>query len=123
MRTRIALPLCSVLVAAAASVATAQAPAWTKKLGGIYTDYADAAASAGTGVYVAGSADSASIQSRFEAWVYKLDTAGNVLWFRQFGSTQHDYARAAAADGAGGVFVGGNTQGNLAGPSAGSTDA
>ncbi len=44
-------------------------------------------------------------------------------WIRQFGSSGADHARAAAPDGSGGVYVGGDTWGSLSGQNAGLTDA
>ncbi|RKY16071.1 MAG: hypothetical protein DRQ55_18765 [Planctomycetota bacterium] len=57
-----------------------------------------------------------------DAWLARYDSSGNQAWIRQFGTTLLDNARAAAPDGAGGVFVSGNTGGNLGGPNAGSWD-
>jgi hypothetical protein len=60
-----------------------------------------------------------------DAWVVHLDVAGNTQWMKQFGSTHSDHALAAAADGLGGVFLAGDTNGSLGGPnsSPGSSDA
>ncbi len=58
-----------------------------------------------------------------EAWFARYDGAGNQLWIRQLGTPLADLARASAADGAGGLFVGGDSTGSLGGPSAGGRDA
>lgn len=49
--------------------------------------------------------------------------AQQTLWSRQFGSDAIDRAFALAADPAGGAFIAGETEGNLAGPLAGGLDA
>jgi hypothetical protein len=49
--------------------------------------------------------------------------AQNQLWIRQLGTMGDDWARAAASDGFGGVYLGGQTSGNLGGPNAGHVDA
>lgn len=58
-----------------------------------------------------------------DAWLAHYDAFGNQLWIRQLGTSSSEYARSAAGDGAGGVFVCGFTDGDLGGPSAGSSDA
>jgi hypothetical protein len=57
------------------------------------------------------------------ALLARFDGEGNRLWVRNFGSYFNDSPRALATDGAGGVYVCGRTQGDLAGPSAGAVDA
>src|SRR5688572_17179522 len=49
--------------------------------------------------------------------------AQNQLWLEQLGTNGSEGVLGASQDGTGGVFVGGNTSGSLAGPSAGSVDA
>ncbi|MCH8269587.1 MAG: hypothetical protein IH985_00055 [Planctomycetes bacterium] len=58
-----------------------------------------------------------------DAILARLDSAGNRLWIRKFGTSASDSARALAPDGAGGVLVAGSTAGNLGGPHAGGWDA
>jgi hypothetical protein len=48
--------------------------------------------------------------------------AQSQTWIRQFGTSDDELAAAAAADGAGGVFVTGYTTGSLGGPIAGMGD-
>src|SRR5262245_2712745 len=47
-----------------------------------------------------------------DAFIRKYDFNGNVLWTRQFGSPAQDFAYAVAVDGTG-VYVVGETQGNI----------
>src|SRR5205085_12391798 len=57
-----------------------------------------------------------------DAWLGRLDRAGNRAWLLQLGTAAEDLAYAAAPDGAGGVFVGGSTRGSLAAPNQGEED-
>ena len=57
-----------------------------------------------------------------DAFVARYDNAGNRLWIRQFGTSNHDWASALAPDGAGGVMITGVTAGSLGGPNAGGND-
>lgn len=55
-----------------------------------------------------------------DAWVANYDgVLGNRIWIRQFGTTADDFLHGAASDQTGGVFLGGNTFGDLGGPNAG----
>jgi hypothetical protein len=56
-------------------------------------------------------------------FVSKYSTEGNIEWTRHFGTTKRDYANAVSADGLGNVYVAGATNGNLAGPNTGGSDA
>jgi hypothetical protein len=72
-------------------------------------------------VYITGwTYDPNDVQHPF---VSKYTADGNFEWIRQFGSEKRDYANAVSADGLGNVYVVGATNGNLAGPNAGGSDA
>jgi Beta-propeller repeat len=58
-----------------------------------------------------------------DAFLARFDGTGAQRWLSQFGSPAGDIATSLAGDGAGGVFVGGITHGNLGGPRAGESDA
>jgi hypothetical protein len=58
-----------------------------------------------------------------DIWLARYDGAGERLWFRELRSSGADAAHALAPDGAGGIFVAGETGGALGGPSAGGIDA
>src|SRR5688572_27128946 len=45
------------------------------------------------------------------------------LWLHQLGTNANDFSRAAAPDGADGVYASGSTEGSLGGPNAGLDDA
>ncbi len=85
---------------------------------GVASDGAD-------GAYIAGdtTGDLAGQNAgSFDAWVAHYNGQGQLGWIRQFGGAASDLARAAAPDGAGGVFVAGTTGGSLGGQNAGSGD-
>ncbi len=117
--------------AMALSLAVLPAPAqnqlWINQFGtNAVDDPSDAASDAAGGVYVSGATfgslggPSAGHQ---DGWLARYDSAGNRLWVRQFGTTLQDGSGAATPDGAGGVYVGGFTQGSLGGPFVGGEDA
>jgi hypothetical protein len=91
---------------------------WCRQFGGSNADVAPAAASDGAGgVFVGGlTGGFGSAAGSYDAWVARYDSAGNRLWFREFGSSAKDTTVAAAPDGAGGVYLCGITEGSLGGP-------
>jgi len=100
---------------------------WIRQLGTSAADWAYAAAPDGSGgVYVGGVTEGSlggPNAGIIDAWLARYDSAGNQVWIRQLGTSTWDHAYAAAPDGAGGVYVGGATEGSLGGPNAGSADA
>jgi Beta-propeller repeat len=58
-----------------------------------------------------------------DAFLARYDQAGNQAWIRQFGTVDNDLSQAIATDGAGGVFVSGDTNGDLGAPNVGNYDA
>ena len=58
-----------------------------------------------------------------DAFVRKYDADGSVVWTRQFGTSDDDFARGVAVDESGNVLVSGDTRGSLEGESAGGADA
>jgi hypothetical protein len=79
------------------------------------------------GAYIAGDTAASlggTSAGSYDAWLAHYDAAGNQLWVRQLGTSSFDSLTAAAADGSGGVYVGGRTEGgSLGGPNLGSWDA
>jgi hypothetical protein len=65
----------------------------------------------GGGVYVSGytsgSLDGGPNRGGRDVFVVKFDQAGNNLWARQFGTSDHDFGSGLAADPDGGVYVAG----------------
>jgi hypothetical protein len=58
-----------------------------------------------------------------DAWLAHYDGAGNQSWIRQIGTSSLDQLLATASDGSGGVYVSGDTSGDLGATNAGDTDA
>jgi hypothetical protein len=59
----------------------------------------------------------------YDSFVGKYSANGDLLWLNQFGSINADECHGVTVDGAGSVYVGGATWGNLGGPNAGLSDA
>jgi hypothetical protein len=51
-----------------------------------------------------------------DGWIARFDGAGQLIWVDQLGSGTEDHATGLVADGVGGVFVCGTTDGHLGGP-------
>ncbi len=108
-----------VCTAAAPSAAEAQvpAPSWVRQLGANHDEQASAVAVSGTSVYVVGQTNSqlgADPQAGGQdAFIARYDSAGNLLWVRQFGTPQPDRATAVATDAEGNAYVAGTTFGSL----------
>ncbi|MDZ7801894.1 MAG: SBBP repeat-containing protein [Trueperaceae bacterium] len=99
---------------------------WTRQFG---TSDADNVRSVAVGredaVVVAGETrgDVAAVNAgQTDVYVRKFDADGTTLWTRQFGSGTFDGVWGVAVDATGHVFVAGDTNGALAGPSAGGWD-
>jgi hypothetical protein len=77
------------------------------------------------GLYVTGYSLASSTSFDSDIYVAKLDTAGNLLWTRQFGSNVDDKSFAVTSDGLGNVYITGDTYGSVGGPHVGTvgTDA
>ena len=134
MRPGVRASLTSVAVAVAALgtsllPAGAEASAWMHQFGTPYPDDAEDVAIDGAGnLYVIGQTSGVlpgQVSSgTVDAYVRKYDAAGTEVWTRQFGSFERDFARGVAVDGAGSVYVVGQTFGTLPGQvSAGGFDA
>ncbi len=80
-------------------------------------DHASVAVDRDRNIYVAGETRStwpAQTQiGRDDAYVAKYDPDGNLLWARQFGSTDHDEVGGLAVDANGNAFVVGHSNGQL----------
>ena len=100
---------------------------WILQRGTSAMDFSSAATTDRSGgVYVVGGSEGNFGGTNLgfgDATCSRYDRYGNLIWTRQLGTVWEDAASAAAADGSGGLFVGGHTQGSLAGPSAGNFDA
>jgi autotransporter-associated beta strand protein len=94
---------------------------WTHQLGGSSDDVAAGVAVNASGVYVTGTTFDAlpgqTSAGLRDAFLLQLDSSGNLLWTRQFGTATVDFAYGVAQD-ASGVYVVGFTRGSLSGQTA-----
>jgi hypothetical protein len=100
---------------------------WTRQFGTSSSDFTEDTAVDQTGnIFVVGAThgdlEGANAGS-LDAFVRKVDSDGNHLWTRQFGTDNADYANSSAVDQNGNVFVAGSTYGDLDGANAGGYDA
>jgi hypothetical protein len=98
---------------------------WADQFGTNAADYAaGVAADAAGNVYVTGSTDGSLAGSRgaSDAFIRKYNSSGKLLWTRQFGTEQDDYADAVGVDGSGNVYVVGSTFGSMQGANQGRLD-
>ncbi len=93
---------------------------WTRQRGTSQRDSAAGACTDPAGNVIAaghtyGGLDGNGNAGNIDLFVVKYDPAGNWLWTRQRGTPTWDYANAVAADGAGNIYVGGQSYGGLDG--------
>jgi flavin-binding protein dodecin len=91
--------------------------AWVRQLGTSGHDQAYGVALDGSGaVYIAGTTNGSLAlpnAGSSDAFLARYDTAGTQLWTRQFGTEFSDGCRGIATDGAGNIFLAGETGGQL----------
>ncbi len=103
--------------------------AWVKEFGSPGDDYSQGLAVDGYGnLCVVGYTNNVLFGQNsaggWDSYVLKYDSAGNVLWARQFGTSADDHSSDVAADAQGNVYVVGDTWGAFPGQvSAGASDA
>jgi hypothetical protein len=109
--------------------ALAEAPyrrAWTAQAGTSADDVGNSLAVDPFGnTYISGSSKGAlggPAAGFYDPVLIKLDTAGNELWSRQFGTDGFDDSYGVAVDGAGNAYLSGYTWGGIGGPSVGGGD-
>lgn len=122
--TRSLLGVVAALVAALP--AAAQNQVWIRQLGTSGDDRQGRAEPDGSGgVYLGGRTDGSlggPHAGQNDVWLERRDGAGARLWIRQIGTSGDERGGAKASDGAGGVYVGGRTDGSLGGPHLGAWD-
>jgi hypothetical protein len=100
---------------------------WATQFGGVGFDVMLRASADGSGGALAcgftTGAFAGANAGGIDAWFAHFDAQGQELWRRQIGNPQNQYATGVAADGSGGMYVGGRTFGFLGAPSAGGQDA
>lgn len=91
---------------------------WTRQAGPFATDGAFALTTdASDNIFIAGQAasavsDSVTHAGGLDAYLTKVDSAGTLVWNKQFGTTSDDRATAITVDNAGSVFVAAESGGN-----------
>jgi hypothetical protein len=100
---------------------------WTRQFGSGVDDRAYGVTTDSTGVYAVGytggTLPGQTSAGKHDIFVRKYDRSGNVVWTRQFGTSDTDAAQEIASDHTG-IYVSGGTMGALPGQtSAGTTDA
>lgn len=95
---------------------------WSRQFGGTTGEQAHSIAVDGTGnAYVAGTFINSTPNE--DVFLAKFDSSGTFLWSREFGTPSVDGGASVAVDGAGNVFVTGQTSGQLGDVKIGITDA
>lgn len=96
---------------------------WTRRMGSSDLDYSNGVIADGLGnVYITGPTfgnAGGTTAGGVDAFISKLDSAGDLLWSRQLGSAGADDSLSIAVDGLGCLYVAGFTSGDLGGPNAG----
>jgi len=122
IRTKLMFVLAAVVVLAAQVNATLETPyevEWTRQLGTRQNDAAYGVSADGLGsVYIAGQTFGSlggPNAGNVDAFLARYNSAGNLLWTRQFGTDEEDSCAGVSADVSGNVFVTGRTVGSLAG--------
>ncbi|MEK7750791.1 MAG: SBBP repeat-containing protein, partial [Acidobacteriota bacterium] len=93
---------------------------WTRQFGSLGggVTYARSVHARGS-IYVAGDTNGAlsgqSHNASSDVYLARYDTAGSLLWLREFGTVGYDYAYGVTTDGSGNVFVAGATNGTFPG--------
>lgn len=99
---------------------------WSRQLGSSLYDYSYGAAASGSGIYIAGYTSDAlpgqTSAGNYDAYLARYDANGTLAWTRQMGTTGTERGFALAADGAGGVYLAGQTDGAMNGTNAGDFD-
>ncbi len=99
---------------------------WGRQFGTAQYDTAQSVATDGSAnAYVVGYTYGSLAGSRgqADAFIRKYNKSGSVVWTRQFGTSEYDYAYGVTTDSSGNAYVVGSTGGNLAATNSGSDDA
>lgn len=108
------IPACSQVSAPATDTTTHLGP---QAFGTPASESANGLAKYSSGVYVVGSTSGnlhGTQKGKGDAFIRKVNTRGEVIWGRQFGTSANDAALDVATDAGGNAYVFGRTSGNLA---------
>jgi hypothetical protein len=90
--------------------------AWTKLLGGVYSDYASSiAATADGGFVVAGETGITGSSDGVDVMVVKFNSSGNILWKKTLGGSKYDAASSVTVAADGSLLIAANTESNNTG--------
>ncbi len=101
---------------------------WSKQIGTSGEDQAHAVAVDTSGnVYISGHSNGdlggTNTSNNYDAFLFKYDSSGNLIWSRLTGSSSSEFSRSVAIDASGNVYISGQTFGSLGGTNAGQYDA
>ncbi|MDD4651505.1 MAG: VWA domain-containing protein, partial [Methanothrix sp.] len=82
---------------------------WSRTYGGEGDDYGTSVQQAADGGYIIVGHTSSSGDGGADLWLFKTDSAGNVIWSRTFGGKEGDYGTAVQQTADGGYIVTGRT--------------
>jgi predicted secreted protein/Mg-chelatase subunit ChlD len=82
---------------------------WSRAYGGKGDDYGTAFQQTADGGYIIAGHTSSSGEGGADLWLFKTDSAGNVIWSRTFGGREGDYGTAVQQTADGGYIVTGRT--------------
>lgn len=112
---------CVLVIGAGHAYAQPDAKVWTRLAGSVNYDegYAVAADPSGNCIIAGGTQGSlfSSTSGRYDMFVGKYDTDGNLLWGRQRGTGEREFAFGVAADSSGNIYATGYTGAALDGQS------
>jgi hypothetical protein len=101
---------------------------WTRQFGTARSDHSNGVTTDTLGnVFISGTTNGSLVPSDvhpndFDSFVGKYRATGDLVWLRQFGTTEFDVGAAPSADGLGNVFLSGVTPASPDTPGAGSQD-
>ena len=99
---------------------------WGKQLGTVGEDYSlNHVIDKNGSVYISGKTTGAMDGNNFggnDGFITKIDSSGNTIWTKQFGTAEEEDVLWSAADGDGNVYITGSTKGSLGSGNSGGED-
>src|SRR5436853_216189 len=81
------------------------ASTWSKTYGTSSSNWAQSIAPSGDGGYVVAGSTQGFGAGQSDAWVFKLDGSGNIVWQKSYGGSSYDWAKSIVQSGDGGYVV------------------
>lgn len=82
---------------------------WTKVIGGMGNENGQAIETSDNGFIIVGNKSEFSTNSPSDVWIVKTDNAGNTLWTKTYGGSEHDAATSVEETSDNGFIIGANT--------------